>query len=72
MSVISHTAKEFLAMREAQITSDEGRNISLIEYDNMNNPSRIQFTNGNVTKYVYSVNGKNKMIWIACIVAPKV
>ncbi|MBQ3805116.1 MAG: hypothetical protein II844_04835 [Prevotella sp.] len=40
------------------LTSDEGRNIALIKYDNMNNPSRIQFTNGNVTKYVYSATGE--------------
>ena len=43
--------------------------IALIEYDNMNNPKRIQFTNGrsaqrdacqskNVTKYVYSATGE--------------
>ena len=37
---------------------DEGRKIALIKYDNMNNPSRIQFTNGNVTKYVYSATGE--------------
>ena len=40
------------------LTSDEGRKIALIKYDNMNNPSRIQFTNGNVTKYVYSATGE--------------
>lgn len=40
------------------LTSDEGRGIALIEYDEMNNPKRIQFTNGNVTKYIYSVTGE--------------
>ena len=36
------------------LVSDEGRNIARIDYDNLGNPIRIQFTNGNVTKYVYS------------------
>ncbi len=40
------------------LTSDEGRGIALIEYDDMNNPKRIQFTNGCVTKYVYSAMGE--------------
>ena len=40
------------------LTSDEGRGIALIEYDYMNNPKRIQFTNGNVTKYIYSATGE--------------
>ena len=30
----------------------------MIEYDDMNNPKRIQFTNGNVTKYIYSATGE--------------
>ena len=30
----------------------------MIEYDNMLNPIRIQFANGNVTKYVYSPEGE--------------
>ena len=45
------------------LTSDAGRRIARIVYDMMNNPIRIQFTNGNVTRYVYSVAGekvKNK------------
>lgn len=40
------------------LVSDAGRNIANIEYDNMNNPVRIQFTDGNVTKYVYSAAGE--------------
>ncbi len=31
---------------------------SKIDYDLLNNPVRIQFTNGNVTKYVYSATGE--------------
>ncbi|MCR5692108.1 MAG: hypothetical protein K6G62_07805, partial [Eubacterium sp.] len=40
------------------LTRDDSRGIALIEYDDMNNPKRIQFTNGNVTKYVYSATGE--------------
>ena len=36
------------------LVSDAGRMIAKIEYDYGNNPVRIQFTNANVTKYVYS------------------
>ena len=39
------------------LTSDTGRGITMIEYDNNKNPIRIQFANGNVTKYVYSAEG---------------
>ena len=40
------------------LTSDAGRKIARIDYDCRNNPVRIQFTNGNVTKYVYSATGE--------------
>lgn len=40
------------------LVSDAGRKIAKIDYDNMNNPIRVQFTNGNVTKYVYSAAGE--------------
>lgn len=40
------------------LTSDAGRRIAWIDYDLMNNPVRIQFTNGSVTRYVYSAAGE--------------
>ena len=40
------------------LTEDTGRGITNIEYDDWNNPKRIQFANGNVTKYVYSADGQ--------------
>lgn len=40
------------------LISDDSRGIAMIEYDNYNNPLRIQFSNGNVTKYVYSAAGQ--------------
>ena len=40
------------------LTSDKNRGIALIEYDNSNNPKRVQFTNGNVTEYIYTATGQ--------------
>ena len=40
------------------LIEDTGRGITNIEYDDWNNPKRIQFANGNVTKYVYSAEGE--------------
>ena len=39
------------------LVSDANRGIALIEYDDNNYPQRVQFTNGNVTKYVYTSTG---------------
>lgn len=44
------------------LESDAGRKIAKIEYDYNNNPVRIQFTNGNVTKYIYSATGEKKRV----------
>ena len=40
------------------LTSDASRRIARIDYDCLNNPVRIQFTDGNVTKYAYSATGE--------------
>ena len=40
------------------LVSDAGRGIARIDYDRLNNPVRIQFTNGSVTRYVYSTAGE--------------
>ena len=40
------------------LVSDAGRGIARIDYDRLNNPVRIQFTNGSVTKYIYSATGE--------------
>ena len=40
------------------LVSDAGRGIARIDYDLNNNPVRIQFTNGSVTRYVYSAAGE--------------
>ena len=40
------------------LVSDAGRGIARMDYDLNNNPVRIQFTNGSVTKYIYSATGE--------------
>ncbi len=40
------------------LVSDAGRGIARVDYDRLNNPVRIQFTNGSVTRYVYSAAGE--------------
>ena len=40
------------------LVSDAGRGIARIDYDRMNNPVRIQFTDGSVTRYIYSTTGE--------------
>lgn len=47
------------------LTSDRNRGINQIEYDNLNNPRRIHFTDGSTTEYVYSVTGE-KLRTIHC------
>lgn len=48
-----------LAYNESgSLVSDASRKIAHIDYDCRNNPVRIQFTDGNVTKYVYSATGE--------------
>ena len=36
------------------LVSDAGHGIARIDYDRLNNPVRIQFTDGSVTRYIYS------------------
>ena len=40
------------------LVSDAGRGMARIDYDLNNNPVRIQFTNGSVTRYIYSAAGE--------------
>ena len=40
------------------LVSDAGRGIARIDYDRLNNPVRIQFTDGSVTSYIYSAAGE--------------
>ena len=40
------------------LVSDANKGIAKIEYDTMNHPRRIQFTNGNVTEFIYTSTGE--------------
>ena len=40
------------------LMSDAGSGIAHIGYDQRNNPVRIQFTDGSVTRYIYSAAGE--------------
>ena len=40
------------------LVADKSRGIAYITYDFNNNPRQIYFTNGSVTKYVYSASGR--------------
>ena len=40
------------------LVSDEGRGMARVDYDLMGNPARIQFTDGSVTRYIYSATGE--------------
>ena len=44
------------------LTSDRNRGIANIDYDNLNNPTRIQFTDGSVTEYLYTAEGEKLMV----------
>ncbi len=50
------------------LVSDAGRGIARIDYDLQNNPVRIQFTDGSVTKYIYSATGeKLRVIYLTAV-----
>ena len=50
------------------LVSDAGRGIARIDYDRLNNPVRIQFTDGSVTRYIYSAAGeKLRVIYLTAV-----
>ncbi len=49
---------QYIYDRNGSLVADKSRGIAYITYDSNNNPSRIYFTNGNVTKYRYSATGQ--------------
>ena len=52
------TDVEYTYDGNGNLTSDANKGIALIEYDGMNMPRRIQFTNGNVIEYTYTAGGQ--------------
>jgi RHS repeat-associated protein len=55
---IRESSNQFAYNFNGSLTMDGTRNIALIEYDDCNNPRRIQFANGCVTSYVYTALGE--------------
>ena len=51
------SSSTFLYNSKGALIGDASKGITHIDYDNNNNPIRIQFADGNVTKYVYSPLG---------------
>ena len=49
---------QYIYNSNGSLIADMSRGIAYISYDLNNNPSRIYFTNGNETRYVYSATGQ--------------
>ena len=49
---------QYLYNANGSLIADKSRGIAYITYDTNGNPGKIYFTNGNVTKYVYSATGQ--------------
>ncbi len=52
------TAYSYTYNENGSLVSDQSRGIAFISYDLNNNPEKIYFTNGSITKYVYSASGQ--------------
>ena len=48
----------YIFNENGSLVADKSRGIAYITYDLNNNPKQIYFTNGSVTKYVYSASGQ--------------
>lgn len=55
---VKKSSSDFRYNSCGSLVRDGTRGITNIRYDSNNNPIRIQFDNGNVTKYVYTVTGQ--------------
>lgn len=49
---------QYIYNKNGSLIADKSRGIAYITYDFNNNPKQIYFTNGNVTKYIYSASGQ--------------
>jgi len=50
--------QEYWYNTAGDLTFDANKGIALIQYDLLGHPTRVQFTNGNVTEYVYAADGR--------------
>jgi RHS repeat-associated protein len=54
----ANNTQEYWYNAAGDLTSDANKGIALINYDLLGHPTRVQFTNGNVTEYVYAADGR--------------
>ncbi len=54
----SSNTQEYWYNVAGDLTRDANKGIALIQYDLLGHPTRVQFTNGNVTEYVYAADGR--------------
>ncbi len=54
----SSNTQEYWYNAAGDLTRDANKGIALINYDLLGHPIRVQFTNGNVTEYVYAADGR--------------
>ena len=54
----ANSALEYYYNNAGDLTRDKNKGIALIQYDLLGHPTRVQFTNGNVTEYVYTADGR--------------
>jgi RHS repeat-associated protein len=54
----SSNTQEYWYNAAGDLTRDANKGIALINYDLLGHPTRVQFTNGNVTEYVYAADGR--------------
>ena len=54
----ANNTQEYWYNTAGDLTRDANKGIALINYDLLGHPIRVQFTNGNVTEYVYAADGR--------------
>ena len=54
----ANLSTEYYYDGNGSLVADANKGIAMIEYDNLNHPKRIQFTNGNTIEYVYAPGGQ--------------
>ena len=54
----ANTTLEYWYNNDGDLTRDRNKGVTLIQYDLLNHPIRVQFANGNNTKYVYAADGR--------------
>ncbi len=54
----ANNTQEYWYNTAGDLARDANKGIALINYDLLGHPIRVQFTNGNVTEYVYAADGR--------------